>query len=204
MYQLIFPAFMTLIVFLFNLREKKKIPLYQYIGFFFLLASFNFLFSSSKAYAEYDLFKERYLTAINGQIIIQTKDEMTHKPKKSLREINKQFMWDCREKMDYHFDEGCKCFKEAQEACLWIPDLTERDKAQFCFNNFLAVLAPGTAKIKAIAALLSAFAQYTNGVMIEWQKIDTKLQQTKYHWEMEEFYRLAGQRMQDELYFGKK
>ena len=203
MYQLIFPAFLTTLTFLFDLRSKYKRELSDYFALFILLAGVNYLFSAFPLQADSILFKERYLTVVNGQIVFETKDntktDNTKIEKKTLKDINKQFMKDCRDKMDYHFEQGLQCFKDAEEACLWFPDVSEQEKAKDCFLTFIATMQAGDSRSKLLVGLITICGTYVTEVMTAWHRIDYKLREAKYHWEMEEHYRLIGKRMQDEL-----
>ena len=206
MHQLIFPAFITTLTFLFDLRSKYKRDLADYFALFMLLAGVNYLFATFPLHAEGDLFKERYLTVVNRQIIFETNDtpkNNSQKEKKSLREINKQFMLDCRDKMDYHFEQGLQCFKDAEEACLWFPDVSEQEKAKDCFLTFITTMQAGDSRSKLLVGLITICGAYVTEVMSAWHRIDFKLREAKYHWEMEEHYRLIGKRMQDELNLDK-
>lgn len=140
MYPIFIAAFITIVFVLLNIRFKHKRSIADCMAIFFLIAGINFLFSSSKAQAQqFDLFKEKHLTfdSISNQIIVKVENK-TKKPKKSLREINIDFMIKYKNMMDYHFEEGCRCLKEAEEACLWFPDISEKEKAQMCLANFIA------------------------------------------------------------------
>ncbi len=48
-------------------------------------------------------------------------------------------------------------------------------------------------------ALLAVLGLYGNNIMLKWQMGNTKLNQAKYNFEMEEFYRLVGKHLQEEL-----
>lgn len=200
MYPIFISTFITLTTLLLDIRGKCIKPAYKYVVIFFLIAGINFFFSSTVVQAEqFDLFKERYLTydTLSNQIVI-VENKLKHE-NKSIREIKKDFMYACKAKMDYHCEEGCRCLKEAEEASFLLPNISERDKANFCFTNIMAVLAPGTPALKLIGAALAICAQYGSMVMAEWQRVDTKLHQAKYHFEMEEHYRLVGKHVQDQL-----
>ena len=131
-------------------------------------------------------------------ILVKAETQKKEK-KKTEREIKKEFMYKCKKQMDYHFEEGCKCLKEAEEASIFLPNISDEDKAQFCFTNIIATLAPGNPTAKMVNIGLALCAQYGMMVMSEWQRVDTKLHQAKAHFEMEEFYRLNGKFMQDML-----
>lgn len=202
MYPIFISTFITLITLFFDVRGKCVKPAYQYLVIFFLGAGVGYLLSPSLSHA--NLF-ERKTCIIDCQancgVVYNPKIE---KEKKTLKEIHKDYMYECKEKMDYHYDEACKCLKQAEEASLLLPNLSDKDKAYFCFTNILATLAPGTPTYRMIAAALAICGQYGSMVMAEWQMIDSRLHQAKHHFEMEEHYRFTGKYIQDQLNAEKK
>lgn len=201
MYPLFISTFITMVTLLLDIRGKCIKPAYKYIAIFFLVAGVQYTFN---AYAEYDLFKETYLSKdpISSQAIFVIKEEK--KTVKTPKELKKDYMFKCKQMMDYHYEEGCACLKEAEEASFLLPNLSEIDKANFCYTNLIATLSPGTPKFKVISVILAMAAQYGYLLMTEWQRVNTKLHACKYHFEMEEHYRLVGKFVQDELNSEKK
>ena len=196
-------GFMTGVLFFFNIREDRRRPFHQYVALFLFFAGINFLLLPSKGHA--DLFNQTYLVRTKDGIKIETDDKRKNKlVPDSLHEVNKQFMLDCHKMMIYHFEEGCKSLKEAEKVIWWFPDVTEQDKALMCWTQIPAVLVPNEPKYRIMSAVLLAVGQYGTMIMTEWQHFDAKLQQAKMHFEMEEFYKIAGKRMQDELNLEKK
>lgn len=204
MYPFVFSSIMTAFILLLDLRSKAIQPLYRYLAIFFLFAGILFLFPSK---ANADIFERTYLCRdYKNQVIINLKDDTqeTKETKKTPHDKRKELMDDCKERMCYHYEEGVKCLNQAEEACLWFPESSDIEKARFCFTTFFATLAPSTPKDKALAALLAMCMQYGDFVSREWQFIDTKLHQAKYHFEMEEHYRITGKFIATQLNTDKK
>ncbi len=192
MYPLFISVFITLVTILFDIRYKCIKPTYQYLLIFFAIAGINFLFASKLHAEKFDLFNN----SVSMQVIIETKRDSKPNP---LKEVYKSYYYGCKDKMDYHWKEGCKSLNEAEEASFFLPNISEQDKAAFCFTNIIATLSPGDPKVKIVTAALAICAQYGSMVMVEWQRVDSKLQQAKYHFEMEEHYRFTGKYIQDLL-----
>ncbi len=119
----------------------------------------------------------------HNPIVIKT---LPHK--KWMIDIKKEFIEKCREKIDYHYDEGAKCFREAEEACAYFPVVSDQEKARMLFMNFLATMAPTSPREKIVGGLMAAIGQYGCLAMSEWQRIDTKLHEAQHHFDMEAFY----------------
>lgn len=202
MYPFIFSAILTMFILLLDVYSKSVQPLYRYLAIFFLFAGFGFHFlSNSRANAE--MFSKTYfaIDPISNQVILKVEKAPE---KKSLKTIYKEFLETYKEKMNYHSEEGSQCLKQAENACLLFPNQTDQAKAFACFTTFFATLAPNTPKDKAIATLIAVCLTYGSLVMHEWQYIDTKLQQAKYHFEMEEHYRLLAVHLITKLKAEKK
>jgi hypothetical protein len=88
----------------------------------------------------------------------------------------------------FHQENGDRCFKDAKEKCWWLPDVSDRDKAKFCFTNIGIVACPGDPKSKLIIALVTSLIQYGINCTDEWHYINNKLYWSQYHYEMMEFY----------------
>lgn len=169
------------------LKSKYKTP-------FFLLTGISFVLFSAGANAElFNLFPP---SDISSQVVIV---DGPKKEKKTPHEIKKDFMHDCKKMMDYNYDEGYKCLKEAELIALTIPEPKEREKAHTGIINFISNAHPGPTKLKSLNSLISSFSCYTCAVMSEWHRLDIKLHQAKHYFEMEEHYRMVGRYIQDQL-----
>ena len=167
---------------------------YKYVSLALFIAGIIYV---AKACCNDDIFMNRTLF---DQVIIHTADKTS---KKSSSDIHKDQMMRCLEQMDYHFAEGCKCLEEAKDCCIFFPNTDDQEKALVCLNNINAVISCGDARSKAIGAILSMATQYTFFVIREWQIIDNRLTRAKYHFEMEEHYRMTGKYIQ-KLYIEEK
>ena len=190
-----------------NIRSKCRQLADTYLLILILIVGVPFFCISTIAQAqEMDFFKETYLLLdpISNQVIpisnqVKPTEGNANQEKKSVRDIDKDYVRQCIDKMKYHFDEGMRCFKEAEDACLLFPTLSDKEKAQFCFSNITATAKPGTPKVKIVAKIIDLCAQSGSMVMNEWQHIDSRLHQAKYHWEMEALYRMNANHVADRL-----
>jgi hypothetical protein len=192
MYPIITASLITAITVLLDLRGKCVKPVYKYLAIFFIVAGINFLLLPSKAeaidFSSSRLFERPTFEKRPGNTVIFMG--------KSPQLIKKEFMVKCKEKMDYHYEEGCKSLKEVEDASLLLPDSSHYDKAAFCLTSAVATMAPGDPTLRVIGAAIAICGQYGLMVMAEWQRLDTKLHQAKHHFEMEEHYRMMGKYVQ--------
>lgn len=185
MMPLLFAGIGTTFLLLVDIYMKTIKSFWKYC-LFFLLCLFGGLIQ--QAYA--NPFSPRYFVASKGGIKIETKQEETKV--KTVRECQKELMAKCKEKMDYHFEEGIKCLKAAEDACIWLPTKTAQEKASLLFLSLMAALSAHAPKEKVLSALFIAATEYGLAVMFEWQFVDAKLQQAKMNFDLEEFYRIHG------------
>lgn len=92
------------------------------------------------------------------------------------------------QKYFFHKENAERCFNEAKERCWWLPNITDREKAKYCFLNIGIFGVPGDQKSKMIIALVSTLIQYGIDCSDEWHYINNKLYWSQYHYEMMEFY----------------
>lgn len=98
---------------------------------------------------------------------------------------------DCKtnaQKVQFHKENGERCYKDAKDRCWWLPNISERDKARYCFTTFGVLASPGEPKSKIIIAVISALIQYGLDCSDEWHYINNKLYWSQYHFEMMEFH----------------
>jgi len=93
-----------------------------------------------------------------------------------------------QEKIKFHRDNGDRTYRDAKNKCWWLPDLSDREKAKYCFSTAVALIAPNDPKSKLIGATLTLLLQYGLDCMDEWNYIQNKLHWSEYHYEMMEFY----------------
>jgi|SRR6185437_7539988 len=157
---------------------KSKRSIANYLSLFFLLAGVQY---ALRAYhAEASTF-DKYLTE-KSSIVLTVENNV-----KSNRDAKREFMIRCKEQIQYHQDEANKYFKEAEETCLLMP-ADDKKKAEWCFSSAISALYPGSPAQKVIAGIITLVAQYGLSVNAEWQRVDTLLHRTKYHYEMEQHY----------------
>ena len=154
---------------------------------FVVMTSIGYLFQSIKAHA-YE------------PIVIKVHNEA---PTKSKREIQKEFIETCSKKANYHYEEGCKCLKQAEEVSLLFPDIDGFDKSQLCLLNIIQALSCGDPTIRVINIAITIAGQYAMLVANEYNRFTSLLTESKSHFEMEEHYRLVG-KYQLDIYNAEK
>lgn len=88
----------------------------------------------------------------------------------------------------FHQENGDRCYKDAKERSWWLPDISDREKARYCFTNIGVIACPGDPKSKIIIALVTSLIQYGIDCTEEWHYINDKLYWSQYHYDMMEFY----------------
>ncbi len=92
------------------------------------------------------------------------------------------------QKVKFHKENGDSCYNDAKEKCWWLPNVSDRDKARYCFTNIGVLCSPGKSKSKLIIALVTTLIQYGLDCSSEWHYINNKLYCSQYHYEMMEFH----------------
>jgi len=198
MHTLILAIFVTATTLLLDVRAKCTQPLYRYITIFFLVAGLGYFFDGMKAEASEIQDYCRYLRSKEEPVMfIIVKDETK---KKTKQDLQKDYIEICWQKAHYHYEEGCKCLKEAEEVSLLFPEIPEFDKSKFCLVNIIAGLNPGSPTYRVINITLTVVGQYALMFMDQWNNFKSLLLQSKSHFEMEEHYRMIG-KYQYDLYF---
>lgn len=187
MHPLIFSTLGTVITFLLDIRNNCRQPIYKYIAIFSIMTSIGYFFQAMKAHA-YEPFT----------MTVQAKP-----PSKSKREIQKEFIETCSRKANYHYEEGCKCLKQAEEVSLLFPDIDGFDKSQLCLLNIIQALSCGDPTIRVINIAITIAGQYAMLVANEYNRFTSLLTESKSHFEMEEHYRLVG-KYQLDIYNAEK
>jgi len=162
--------------FIANIISKQKHIVWNYIGIFFFVLGILFL-SSSKAEAA--PFKP------NASIEIETFNHAFFGKNAALTRENKQYYTD---KIEFHKSNGERTFKDAKNKCWYLPGLTDRQNARYCFTSAGASLYPGTPQSKLVKVIITTLIQYGVDCISEWEYIDNKLYWAQYHFEMMEFY----------------
>lgn len=202
MHTLILAIFITTINLLMDVRGKCVKPVYRYLTIFFLVAGIGYFIDGMKELkaAEISPYQRYIRSKEEGGFQITMRDDTKKKTKK---ELDKEFIAKCWEKSNYHFSEGCRCLKEAEEVSILFPDIPDFDKSKLCLANAVLALNPGTPIVRLISIALAIGGQYASLVMDEWNKFKFLMLQAKTHFEMEEHYVVLGQ-YHYELYFIEK
>lgn len=178
---LIYSSILTSAIFLahsFFLKGKRSF-LY-YIGLFVIFSVIEFFFTFHKCHG--DVF-DKYLA---NSVVVYTGENT--KPKDTIREANKDFLNKCWEMAEYHESEAKRCFFQAEDSCLLLPNVDCKEKAKACFTTTIALLYPASPSYRIISGIITASGQYGLSVMDEWQYIESKLTEAKYHYEMQSHY----------------
>jgi len=91
-------------------------------------------------------------------------------------------------KVEFHDKWGKYNLDMAQNKCWWLPDVSDREKAQWCWVTFMGSVAGTTPPSKVVCGLLSFLTQYGLNCIDEWDEIKTLLNWAEYHYNMKEFY----------------
>lgn len=90
--------------------------------------------------------------------------------------------------VDHHERMGQHYYKKAEDSCMFLPALPDRDKARYCFTSAMAMAAPGTPMSKIISAILVALTQYGLDCLEQTEITENWLLKAEYHFEMKEFF----------------
>src|SRR5687767_11000146 len=120
-------------VFIVNVILRNKHPWNYYIIAFFLVL-FSSIFLGLGAY-------EFKFTRVEMKL---SKDDRDH----------------YRDLRDYHLDQAQNCELQAKLCCMFLPDVSDRDKAAYCFEMLIATLAPAEPMSKIMGACLIFLVKY--------------------------------------------
>jgi len=95
---------------------------------------------------------------------------------------------DFKKKSKWHFDRGTKCFNDAYNSCLLIPNADDRDIAKQLIATCLWSIGQGTIRSTAIMVLLQSLATYSFYVYENYYEMERLYNESKYHFEMHDFY----------------
>jgi len=166
------PCICTLIMIIIeNLRKCNHNPLF-YIRIFFIVLGCNLLFSYCEGSefnmsAEVEIASFQHYDAYNDHQV-------------------KHF----KEKLSYHTKEGQRSFRDAEKICLLIPDISDRDIAKSLFKNALILsLSAKDSWAGIIISLTNMCCDYGLCVYDQWSRMEYHLNESKYHFEMMDFYK---------------
>ncbi len=95
---------------------------------------------------------------------------------------------DYERKVKYHLLKANYCFNQAYEESMFIPNLDSKTIARHLFESCLWSIGTGTLRGAAIASLGVSLYNYGMFMYDQWELIDTLLLESKYHYEMMDFY----------------
>lgn len=76
----------------------------------------------------------------------------------------------------------------AEESCWYLPEVSDSDKAKYCFTSAMAMAAPGTPMSKIIGVILVGLTNYGLDVLEGTEETEKWLMKAEYHFEMKEFF----------------
>lgn len=87
-----------------------------------------------------------------------------------------------------HLEKAYQDYTSAQERCMWIPNIQDKIKAEYCFGTAMSMLSATNPMSKVVVTVMSLATIYGIHVIREWNEINTLLLSAQYHYEMQEFY----------------
>ena len=92
--------------------------------------------------------------------------------------------------MEYemHKVNGLRTYLEARNKCWCIPNLDDREMAKYCFLTALGLIPGGKPCTRLVTSILALCSKYGVDAMDDWQYVQNKLNWSKYHYEMCDFY----------------
>lgn len=195
MYFFIKPLIATLSIYVFGVFIKKKSKPIIYILFFLAYCLLDLILGQKAYAADVGRVSENQFIEIQGKNCIPNANiEKKHlkialnyllRIQSTLTPENRRFY---EEKVQFHAKNGEECYNKAEGKSWYLPDLTDRKKADICFLTALGLLFPGEPKIKIAAAISVFMAEYGPACVDEWHEIQSLLYEADYHYEMMLFY----------------
>ncbi len=192
---ILLPALVTLISIICEscIRKQKHHPIF-YVRVFAILLGLELLLTSSYV-------KSEELEAINGSQF--ETGEIKHIDPWLTPDISEELMFlnefpvemlttsqrsQYEKKEKEHRIEGKKHFNAANEICVLIPNITDREKAKELFIAAVSASTQGRSWSAIVTGLSALLIQYCINVYDQWNQMKTHLNWSKYHFEMMEFY----------------
>lgn len=79
----------------------------------------------------------------------------------------------------------------AKDRCWWLPDISDREKARYCFQGAVQGLIGTTPQSKVVGAIIYFLTTYGIACLDEWNFINDNLMKSQVWWESYEFYKYA-------------
>jgi len=151
---------LTWVIVVVDIFGKQVKRLYWYVIIFLWMLFGQWVFAS-KAHANEMVYEQVILCEMTEEarkeIEFMTRVIKLQKKHKALTPSDYKYYQD---KVKFHTKNVIKSFKEAKQRCWYLPDLTDRQNAKYCWTSAAALLAPGTPQFKAGAVILNLLLQY--------------------------------------------
>ena len=109
------------------------------------------------------------------------------------RPLTKAEIKKLKEEIKKHTQLGQKCFNEAEDMCVLIPEKKDRDKAQLLFNvaitTSMAAVGGASAFRSIISGLLFALCAFLKDIWDAWDEMETLLKKSEMHFGIAADYR---------------
>lgn len=92
------------------------------------------------------------------------------------------------EKLKYHKSEAHKYYELAENSCTIFPNVSDQEKASYCFRAAMAALTPTTPGFRIFAMVTSFAIDYGLDMINEWNRIQYYLHEGEFHAQMCNFY----------------
>lgn len=92
------------------------------------------------------------------------------------------------ERMEFHREKAISSYETAKNMSMFCLDLSEKDKADYCFKVLMATVAGSTPMSKIIAGGIAFISQFVCDSVRVWHTIQVLLYDSKHHYELQEFY----------------
>ena len=103
-------------------------------------------------------------------------------------ELTSQQRYFYLEKCEWHELQAEKAFRNAEDLVWYMPQSTNKEKAQSCFATAIACVSASTPQSKIVATISTLLLNYGLYCMDEYDRIQEFLYKARYHREMEEFF----------------
>jgi hypothetical protein len=168
---LLLPSLLTLTIIALRKLNKQKPDYCIYALVFFSILIFDLLLPSKAKGVDFVPDAKMEIS------MMKEFDMLTHQERKYYMD-----------KIEFHDANGKRTYADAKNKCWFLPEVSDRDKARWCFSTFVAGIAAGTPMSKVVAMILNALANYGLNCIDEWEYIQNKLHWSEYHFEMKEWY----------------
>ncbi len=200
MWALIEASMFTGIIFISNIATKTKKDILYYAAIFLIFAGISFLFGAKVQSQEVEYSQALVFEKQLGFDLECPKEYFPDAQKEievikyciAIKDIqctlslnDKKFY---QEKVNFHKANAERTYKDAKNRCWWLPVLSDRENAKYCFTTAVALLTPNSPQSKLVAATMTLLLQYGLDCIDEWNYIQNKLHWSQYHYEMMEFY----------------